>query len=228
MNIKHTFLLICTLITVSCYSQTNEIENKTIDYYFGQIEELEINELINQKILIDSLTISPKYKDSISNGLNEKGFMKYAEIKVNIYRSFFKDYLYQQKVEYNNDYYILYFTMAGYDDMQWDIFKMPKNNWNGKERLSIEAVEKDNLLEKILFNYDEGAKNIENIRLFIKDHYLIMERGNLYHSLYDLKNQKIIINEESPWHQAKGEGKEALNKWVKENLHDKIAEIINE
>ena len=65
MNIKHTFLLICTLITVSCYSQTNEIENKTIDYYFGQIEELEINELINQKILIDSLTISPKYKDSI-------------------------------------------------------------------------------------------------------------------------------------------------------------------
>lgn len=118
--------------------------------------------------------------------------------------------------------------MAGYDDMQWDIIKMPKNNWNGKERLSIETVEKDDLLEKILFNYDEGAKNIENIRLFIKDDYLIMERGNLYHSLYDLKNQKIIINEESPWHQAKEDGKERLNKWIKENLHDKIAEIINE
>ena len=228
MNVKHTFLLICTLITVSCYSQTNEIENKTIDYYFEQIEELEINELINQKILIDSLTIFPKYKDSISNGLNEKGFMKYAEIKATIYRSFFKDYLYQQKVEYNNDYYILYFTMAGYDDMQWDIIKMPKSSWNGKERLSIETVEKDNLIEKILFNYDEGAKNIENIRLFIKDDYLIMERGNLYHSLYDLKNQKIIINEESPWNQAKEDGKEGLNKWIKENLHDKIAEIINE
>lgn len=84
MNIKHTFLLICTLITVCCYPQTNEIGNKTIDYYFEQIEELEINELINQKILIDSLTISPKYKDSISNGLNEKGFMKYAEIKATI------------------------------------------------------------------------------------------------------------------------------------------------
>ena len=131
MNIKHTFILILTFLTVSCQSQTNEIEDKTIDYYFGQIAELEIDELINQKILIDSLTITPKYKDSISNGLNQDGFMKYADIKANIYMSFFKDYLYQQKVEYNNDYYILYFTMAGFDDMQWDIIKMPKDSWNG-------------------------------------------------------------------------------------------------
>ena len=142
--------------------------------------------------------------------------------------SFFKDYLYQQKVEYNNDYYILYFTMAGFDDMQWDIIKMQKNKWNGKERLSREKVEKDKTIVPILFNYDEGAKNTENIRIFIKDDYLIMERGNLYHSLFDLKNQKVLINEESPWHQAEGDGKEGLNKWIKENLHDKIEKIINE
>ena len=55
-----------------------------------------------------------------------------------------------------------------------------------------------------------------------------MERGNLYHALYDLKNQKVLINEESPWHQAEGDGKEALNKWIKENLHDKIEKIIHE
>ncbi|WP_027127244.1 hypothetical protein [Gelidibacter mesophilus] len=228
MNIKYILILIITFLTVSCQSQTNEIEDKTIDYYFGQIAELEIDKLINQKILIDSLTIAPKYKDSISNGLNQEGFMKYADIKANIYMSFFKDYLYQQKVEYNNDYYVLYFTMAGFDDMQWDIIKMPKDSWNGKERLNREKIEKDDLIEKVLFNYDEGAKNTENIRIFIKDDYLIMERGNLYHSLYDLKNQKVLINEESPWHQAKGDGKEGLNKWIKENLHDKIEQTINE
>ncbi|MGB3468906.1 MAG: hypothetical protein WBA74_26715 [Cyclobacteriaceae bacterium] len=55
-----------------------------------------------------------------------------------------------------------------------------------------------------------------------------MERGNLYHSLYDLKNQKVLINEESPWHQAEANGKDELNKWIKENLHDKIERIINE
>ena len=193
MNFKHTFILILIVLSISCQSQTNEIEDKTIDYYFRQIAELELDELIKQKILIDSLTISPKYKDSISNGLNQDGFMKYAEIKADIYRSFFKDYLYQQKEEYNNDYYILYFTMAGFDDMQWDIIKMPKENWNGNERLSREIVENDNSIEKILFNYDEGAKNTENIRIFIKKDYLIMERGHLYHSLYDLKNQKVLI-----------------------------------
>lgn len=228
MKIKHTLILILTFLTISCQSQTSGINDKKIDYYFEQIAELEMNELIKQNVLIDSLTIAPKYKDSTSNRLNQEGFMKYADIKANIYMSFFKDYLYQQKVEYDNDYYILYFTMAGFDDMQWDIIKMPKNKWNGKERLSREKVEKDNTIEPILFNYDEGEKNTENIRIFIKGDYLIMERGNLYHSLYDLKNQKVLINEESPWHQAEGDGKEGMNKWIKENLHDKIERIINE
>ncbi|MGB3468905.1 MAG: hypothetical protein WBA74_26710 [Cyclobacteriaceae bacterium] len=154
MNIKHAFLLILIFVAVSCQSHTNEIEDKTISYYFEQVAKLEIDELMKQKILIDSLTIVPKYKDSISNGLNQEGFMKYAAIKTNIYMSFFKDYLYQQKVEYNNDYYILYFTMAGFDDMQWDIIKMPKNKWNGNERLSREKVKSDSYIEQILFNYD--------------------------------------------------------------------------
>jgi hypothetical protein len=228
MKIKKILILLLTFLTFSCQSQTSEIEDRTIDYYFKQLAELEIGELIKQKILIDSLTISPKYKDSISSGLNEEGFGIYADIKANIYMSFFKDYLYQQKVEYGNEYYVLYFTMAGFDDMQWDIIKIKKSNWDGKERLSREKVEKDNSIEKILWNYDEGAKNTENIRIFIQNDYLIMERGNLYHSLYDIKNEKVLINEESPWHEAQGDGKEGLNKWIKENLHDKIEVIINE
>ena len=54
-----------------------------------------------------------------------------------------------------------------------------------------------------------------------------MERGNLYHSLYDLKSEKIIFNEESPWTSCKAKNKEEMNKWIKENLHDKIEKIIN-
>jgi len=228
MKIKQILILLLTFLTFNCQSQTSEIEDRTIAYYFKQIAELEIGELIKQKILIDSLTISPKYKDSISSGLNEEAFGIYADIKANIYMSFFKDYLYQQKVEYGNEYYVLYFTMAGFDDMQWDIIKIKKSNWDGKERLSREKVEKDNSIEKILWNYDEGAKNRENIRIFIQNDYLIMERGNLYHSLYDIKNEKVLINEESPWHKAEEDGKEGLNKWIKENSHDKIERIINE
>ncbi len=228
MNIKYTLALILTFFTVSCQFQTIKIKDRKIDYYFKRIAELEIQELIKQNVLIDSLTIAPKYKDSISNRLNQDGFIKYLNIKATIYMSFFKDYLYQQKVEYNNDYYILYFTMTGFDDMQWYIIKMPKGKWNRKERLSKEKVKKDNTIKPILFNYDEGVKNTENIRIFIKNDYLIMERGNLYHSLYDLKNQKVLINEKSPWYQAKKDEKEELNKWIKENLHDKIEKIINE
>jgi len=84
MNIKQILILLLTFLTISCQSQTNKIKDKTIDYYFEQIAELEIAELLKQNILIDSLTVSPKYKDSISNGLNEEGFMKYADIKANI------------------------------------------------------------------------------------------------------------------------------------------------
>lgn len=106
--------------------------------------------------------------------------------------------------------------------------KNKKDQLGPKRKVNREKVEKDASIEKILFNYDEGEKNTENIRIFIKNNYLIMERGNLYHALYDLKNQKVLINEESPWHQAEGDGKEALNKWIKENLHDKIEKIIHE
>lgn len=227
MNFKTLILIILTFISTSCQSQTKEIEDRTIDYYFEQIGELELKELLEQKVLIDSVTITEKYKDSTSNYLNSEGFQKYAEIKMNIYQTFFNDYLYQQKVEYGNDIYVLYFTMAGFDDMQWDIIKWTKDNWTGEERLSREKAESDKKIKKILWNYDEADKNIENIRIFIKNDYLVMERGNLYHSLYDLKSEKVIINEESPWSASDGKDKAEMNKWITENLHDKIEGCLN-
>ena len=227
MKIRIIANLFLILLTISCSSQSEKLENIKIDYYFEQVGQLEIDELIKQKVLIDSMTISPEYIDSTSKGLNDKGFEKYANIKADIYMSFFKDYLFMQKVEYENDLYVLYFTMAGFDDIEFNIFKWEKKDWNGTERLSTEKVKEDNSIQKILWNYDEGPKNIENVRVFIKNDYLVMERGNLYHSLYDLKAKKVLLNEVSPGHASNGKDKDEMNNWIKTNLHNKINKIIN-
>ncbi len=229
MKIKNKSILYLSaiLISVSCYSRTKSLENREVDYYFAQVAEIELFELRNQKVFIDSNTISEKYLDTITNGLNEKGFKVYLDIKADVYMSFYKDYLFQQKLEYKKDLYILYFTMAGFDDMEWSIFKLKIKDWKGNERLDKALSKSDESIKKILWNYDEGYKNIEKIRIFIQNDYLIMERGNLYHSLYDLKKEYVILNEESPWHSSNGKTKEGMNKWIRLNLHDKIKSIIN-
>lgn len=54
-----------------------------------------------------------------------------------------------------------------------------------------------------------------------------MERSNLYHSLYDLRTNELLINEESPWHSANTDNIEIMNKWIKDNIHSKIEQKIN-
>jgi hypothetical protein len=63
--------------------------------------------------------------------------------------------------------------------------------------------------------------------MFVKNDYLVMERNGLYHSLYDLRINELLINNESPWHSAYAEDLETMNKWIKDNLHLKIEAIIN-
>ena len=227
MKLKILKLILFATLLTNCKPQTEKLEDRKVDYYFKQIKELQIKELIKQKVFIDSVTISEKFKDSNSNKLNREGYQKYAEVKMKIYKKFFKDYLYQQKVEYQNEIYVLYFTVAGFDDMEWNIIKFPKEKWNGKERLDRKTLETDLDIKKILWNYDEAGKNLENIQIFIKNDYLVMERGNLYHSLYDLKNGEIILNEESPWSASERKDKKGMNKWIKENLHNKIEQHLN-
>ena len=53
-----------------------------------------------------------------------------------------------------------------------------------------------------------------------------MERSGLYYSLYDLKANKLLINDESPWNSAEDNSEEGLQNWIKENLHNKIQKII--
>ena len=223
---RQLFIGILSIVTLNCQSQ--ELEYKSVVYYFEQVAEIELKKLIEQEILIDSSTIADKYLDEKTKGLNEDGIMKYSEIKMGVYMSFFKDYLYQQHITYEENVYVLYFTMVGFDDVEWNIVKWKKSDWKNDDKLSRDKLKSDSSLIKIIWNYDEGPKNMENIRLFIENDYLVFERGNLYHSLYDLKSDSLLFNEVSPWHASNGEDKDKMNDWIKTNLHDKIMEKLKE
>ncbi len=69
---------------------------------------------------------------------------------------------------------------------------------------------------------------MDSAHIFVKNNYLVLERGGLYHTLYDLTEKKIIYNEESPWHTANTpKDRKHMNKWIRVNLHDKIEAVIN-
>ncbi len=237
MKIRKILMLFFSLFAVHSLVQAQEMEDRTIFYYQEKLSHLIEEEMIAQKILLNSTTISDEYKDPKTNRLTREGKMKAMLLRVPIYESFFTDALYYlQKVTYKDDVYALYFTLAGFDDISWYIIKTSKADWQGKEKLSQKGVEQDNAITTILWNYDEDPKNTENTRLFIRNHYLVMERGNLYHALFDLDKQEVLVNKESPWAAALSASgklesghlnKEEMNQWIKENLHDKIAQIID-
>ena len=224
-------------ITLNLHSQ--ELKYRSVDYYFDIVEKLELEQLKKEGIINDSLKVVEKYKEVRKETLNKEGFEKYSDIKIKILQSIFKDYLFQQFIEYKDDVYVLYFSMAGFDDTEWQILKWKKVDWNKNDKISKKLVKnckfkfEDNETAKecnftpIAFNYDEGPKNLNDVKIFITKDFLVLERGNLYHSLYDLKNNQLIINNESPWASCKAKNKEELNKWIRENLHDKIEKIIN-
>lgn len=231
------FLMIYSFLSVNLYSQ--KLEYRSVDYYFDMVEKLEIEKLKEQRLIDDDLNVAKKYKKDTGKGLNDEGRKKYLDIKINVLKSVFKNYLYQQHLEYEGDIYGLYFSMAGFDDTEWCIIKWRKDKWNNQEKvdkklvhdseMEIEAGKNVVNLDFIFIcdNYDEGPKNLDGVKIFIKNNYLIMERGGLYHSLFDLKTQKVLVNETCPWCKSKAENKEKMNLWIKENLHDKIEKIIN-
>jgi hypothetical protein len=235
---KSIFLIIILhFFSIKLFSQN--LEYRSVNYYFDIVDKLEIEELKKSGLINDSLEVIEKYREKGQKSFNDKALNKYVDIKLNIYQSFFKDYLYQQHIEYQNEVYVLYFTMAGFDDIEWQILRWNKNDWDKSDKIDLRLVQEvknsktlDQSIikykfEPIIFNYDEGPKNSDNVRLFIKNNYLILERGNLYHSLYDMKSKKVLVNDESPWASANANDKEGMNKWIKINLHDKINKIIN-
>ncbi|TDO77534.1 hypothetical protein EV143_104300 [Flavobacterium chryseum] len=229
------FLILSYFLPINLYPQ--KLEYRNVDYYFDMVEKLEIDKLKKEGIIDKNLNVTKKYKNIGKNELNDKGQSKYFDVKINILKFVFKDYLYQQHLEYKQDVYVLYFSMAGFDDTEWCIIKWRKDKWNYQDKIDKKLVnmQRDNRGENknldfsfICFNYDEGPKNLDRVIIFIKNNYLVMERGGLYHSLFDLKNNKLLINEDSPFTKSNTDNKEEMNLWIKENVHDKILKIINQ
>ena len=229
LSMKLLALLILTniLFVIDCKSQNQELEYRSVEYYFDKIAFLEFDELLKQEVLIDSFTVAEKYFDKKNNKFNEEGSLKFFDIKMQVCLSLFKHYWYQQHIEYQDYVFVLYFTLAGFDDTEWNIVRWKRESWKNEEKLGRERLKKDSALTKLFWNYDEGPKNLENVRLFIENEYLVFTRGNLYHSLYDLRTDALIFNEESPYHVCNGQSKEEMNEWIKVNLHEKIQEKLN-
>ena len=220
------FTLIFLLTIKLIFAQADS--TRTLEYYFQIVDRLELVEMKKAGIIIDKDSIADQYFDKTTRRLNEKGFMKYAEVKGDIYLKYYKDYLFLQSVNFKDDIYVLYFSVAGFDDIEFQIVKWKKQDWLKSDKLSKDIIDKPNQkFRKVAFNYDEGPKNLENVKIFVKNDYLIMERSGLYHSLYDLRTNELIINDESPWHSANADNLENMNNWIKENLHSKIEQKIN-
>jgi hypothetical protein len=224
---KYFMLTVLLLVTGKLtFGQTDS--TRTLEYYFQIVDSLELVEMKRAGVITSKDLIADQFFDETTQRFNEKGFMKYAEIKESIYLKYYRDYLFLQSLNFKDDIYVLYFSIAGFDDVEFQIVKWSKQDWVKSDRLSKDIIDKPNQkFQKIAFNYDEGPKNLENVAMFIKNDYLVMERSGLYHSLYDLRTNELIINEESPWHSSNADDFESMNEWIKDNLHGKIEQTIN-
>jgi len=222
-------LLIYSLIilTSNCHTKTTDLENRSIDSYLEQIEELEFIELKKRGILLDTLTIADEYLDKDTNRLSEQGYMQYIEVKAKIYKDFFKDYLFLQKIEYQSNVYVLYCSVAGFDDIEWHVVKWSKSIWNNSDRLSEKELQSQEQIQEIFWNYDEGPKNMENVRIFQSNNFLVLERSGLFHSLYNMESEKLIINEVSPFFVSESSNIDSMNNWIRINLHDRIEKVLD-
>lgn len=127
--------------------------------------------------------------------------------------------------------FVLLTDMSGFDDTSWYVYKIGINSKLSK------AQKKSGETDDVLFwNYSEAGEHKENPYIrFIKGRYLIFSRGNLDYSLYDLAQDKVLINEHSAWQVAVAkpdielpvnQENQLTNEWVLENLHNKINNYI--
>jgi hypothetical protein len=127
--------------------------------------------------------------------------------------------------------FVLLTDMSGFDDTSWYVYKI------GIDSKLSKAQKKSGETDHVLFwNYSEAGEHQENPYIrFIKGKYLIFSRGNLDYSLYDLAQDKVIVNEHSAWAAVvakpdidlpMNELNQLMNEWVLVNLHNNINNYI--
>ena len=146
--------------------------------------------------------------------------------------------------------FALFRGMSGMGDPSWAVFELDKNTklfdlkiptqyWSGQS-------EKDKYWQdrQVLWNYDEAGFLTENASIeIVRSQYLVFRRGGLYFGLYDAVSDQQVVSDPSPWHSwcdtdtacinekgdiSQDEYSKKYSLWVKENLHDKIDQILKE
>lgn len=140
---------------------------------------------------------------------------------------------YLQSVENKNLRYSLY-SEAWFQDKLLFVMKHNITDKSYKEIKVINDIIRKEKSWVILENWNDWC-NYENPNIFIfNEKYLIFERWNLYHSLYDLDTHELLIHHKNSeleyekfWYEDKFNCEDHFLNWKKENLHNKIFNVIN-
>lgn len=134
--------------------------------------------------------------------------------------------------------FVLLTDISGFGDRAWYVYQLPiRANLTKRMKTSHDT-------DRVLFwNYSEAGDHDDSPKIeVVKKKYLVFSRGGLYHSLYDIEEKRIVVNDESPWasytlaEESKNppgslptniETKKGMDAWVRKNLHSKIEKILN-
>ena len=90
--------------------------------------------------------------------------------------------------------FVLLTDIAGFGDRSWYVYLLPIES-SFTKRMNI-AHDTDGVL---FWNYSEAGDHYDDPKMeLVKEHFLVFSRGGAYHSLYDIKNEQVVLNDESP------------------------------
>jgi len=149
------------------------------------------------------------------------------------YQSTYKSPVQTLEAPGENVQFVLLTDVSGREDRAWYVYQTPI----GAEIDS--RVETGHDTKGALFwNHSESGAHQGNPKIeILQGRFLVFSRGGLYHSLYDLRQQAVLVNDPNPWssfqksvqagNQAQpGAAQAAMDAWVRDNLHRKIEAII--
>ena len=153
------------------------------------------------------------------------------------YENNYKSHVQTLKMPDKNLKFILLTDLAGFGDRSWYVYKLPLNS-----SLTAAMYTAHDTNEVLFWNYSEAGDHYDDPNLkIVNDHFLVFSRGGAYHSLFDIDNEEVLVNEESPWagYLQERESKnlktklpphniliKELQDWVQKNLHSRIEEIL--
>jgi len=91
--------------------------------------------------------------------------------------------------------YSLFWDHAGFGDPSWHVYQVPSAV--DVESMCVERGTDDSAL---FANYSEAGEDCEDAGIeVLRGKYLVMRRGGLFHSLYDISQGRLLVNEWSPF-----------------------------